>query len=193
MSCARGHSRVGDPWPSVTRILAAAGLGPDYAMVPPAVLEAARARGSAVHEAIEALHLGYEYDLLPEGAPYLAAYRRFAQESGFTPERVEFRVESTTWRYCGHPDVVGWLLGKRTMLDYKGMDTVHLRSAARQLAGYRLAWNEQHPTETLDLCAVLQLKPDGSYRLHEVDAAAKESVFLAAVVVWWESYEEDAA
>lgn len=180
--------------PRVTQILEAAGLGADYSAVPPAVLELARVRGTAVHEAIEARHLKYEYGLMPKAAPYLSAYLDFERESGFKPECVEFRIESATWRYCGHPDVVGWLLGKRVLLDYKCMDTVARRPAMRQIAGYRIAWNEQHPTERLDLCAVLQLKSDGTYRLHEHDdrgrtAADVEPVFLAALTLWWERQE----
>lgn len=173
--------------PRVTAILQAAGLGPSYSMVPPAVLGRAQARGTAVHAAIEAIHYGFldEADVPDEVGPYLAAYRRFEKESGHTPVLSEFRVESARWRFCGHPDRVGFLLAKRALLDFKCIDSLDVRPAIYQLAGYGIAWREQHPAEPLDITAVLQLKSDGSYRLHDVDAAAVEHVFLAAVTIWW--------
>lgn len=180
--------------PRVHEILEAVGLGPDYSEVSPTVLALARDRGAAVHEAIEAEILGYPYSLLVAYEPYLEAYHAFVKDSGWKadPEQTERRVVSARWRYCGHPDAVGFLQGVRTMPDFKcqdSMDAAKLRAAARQLAGYRIAWHEQHAREPLQATVVLQLRGDGTYRLHEVDAAAKESVFLAAVTIYHERRE----
>jgi hypothetical protein len=170
--------------PRVTEILAAAGLAPDFGMVAPAVLEAARARGSAVHAAIEADHYGYATDLPPEGAPYLDAYRKFVAESGHEPLVSEFTVTHPAWQYVGHPDRVGWLCGKRVLLDWKCTDSIDLPYTGRQLTLYRLAWNTEHPTEPVDSIAALQLKGSATYRLHEIDHAEHEQVALAAVVLY---------
>jgi hypothetical protein len=175
---------VSTPLPRVTAILEAAGLGPDFSAVPPAVLEAARQRGTAVHAAIEADHYGYAVDLAPEAAPYLDAYRKFVAESGHEPVISETAVVHPSWGYIGHPDRVGWLLGRRILLDWKCTESPDLLAAGRQLAGYRLAWNVMRPSEPIETAAVLQLKADGSYRLHEIASADHEQVFLAAVVVY---------
>jgi len=72
--------------PSVTQILQRAGLI-DFSSVPGAILQAAKDRGSAVHQA---LHYYNEGDLdaafttdFPQYAGYLSAWVRFLDESGF--------------------------------------------------------------------------------------------------------------
>ena len=171
-------------FPRVTAILDAVGLGPDFSLVSPAVLEAARARGTLVHAAIEADHYRFVVDLPAPFAPYLDAYRKFVAESGHEPVRSEFEVTHPQWRYRGHPDRIGWLLGKRVILDWKCTEQPDLPAAGRQLAAYRLAWNVEHPTEPVESTAVLQLKSDGTYRLHELDPQESEPTFLAAVLVY---------
>lgn len=174
------------PLPRVTEILEAVGLGPDFSGVPPEILEAARVRGTAVHAAIE----GIVYNFLDESAlaadvlPRLDAYRRFIKESGYETTHTEIEVVNVAWRYRGHPDSIGWWRGKRVMLDWKNMDSLELAPAAYQLAGYRAAWNMQHPTEPVNALGVVQLKSDGTYSFHEVVAAEAEHVFLAAVMVY---------
>ena len=172
--------------PRVSEILAAVGLGPDFGPVPPAVLEAARARGTAVHSLIEAHHYGYldESAITAEVAPYYSAYLKFLAESGHEPTSSEFEVVHPAWHYVGHPDRLGWQLGKRGITDWKTGETVDLPAAGRQLAAYRLAWNALHPTEPVEWLAVVQFKADGTYRFHEITAAEHEPVFLAACVVY---------
>ncbi len=177
---------MGPTLPRVTEILADVGLGPDLSRVPPDVLEAARARGVAVHAAIEAIVYGYldEAELADDVLPRLEAYRRFVKDSGYETAHTEIEVVHAAWRYRGHPDSVGWLVNKRVILDWKNMDALDLAPAGYQLAGYRAAWNHEHPTEPVEALAVVQLKSDGSYRLHTIPAADPEPVFLAAVMVY---------
>jgi hypothetical protein len=172
--------------PRVTDILAAVGLGPDLGPVPAVVLEAARARGTAVHALIEAHHYGYLEDgsITPETAPYFSAYLKFLADSGHEPIRSEFEVVHAAWGYRGHPDRLGWLSGRRILLDWKTAEAPELPPAGLQLAAYRLAWNAMHPTEPVDLVAVLQLKADGTYRYHDLAPATYEDTFLAAVLVY---------
>jgi hypothetical protein len=170
--------------PRVTDILADVGLGPDLSRVPAGVLEAARGRGTAVHALIEAHHYGYLEDaaITPEAAPYFSGYLKFLAESGHEPLRSEFEVVHPAWAYRGHPDRVGWLNGRRIIPDWKCTDSVDLPPARLQLTGYRLAWNAMHPTEPVDLLAVVQLRPDGTYAFH--DLAPQDDLFLAAVLVY---------
>ena len=173
-------------FPRVTEILAAVGLGPDFSTVPPDVLEAARVRGRAVHNAIEAIVYDFldESALAPDVLTRLDSYRRFVKESGYETVHTEIEVEHPVWRYRGHPDTIGWLLNKRTLLDWKNTDAVQLAPASYQLAAYRAAWNAQHPTEPVEALGVVQLKSDGTYRFHEVSAAEAEPVWFAAVTVY---------
>jgi hypothetical protein len=168
----------------VTAILNACGLGPDFQSVHPATLEAARVRGTAVHGAIEAAHYGYEVEIAPEIAPYLTAYHKFVTDSGHEPIASEFAVVHPTWEYVGHLDRVGWLVGRRVVIDWKTGDTVDLVSCSYQLAAYRLAWCAVRPEEPVESIAVVQLRDDGGYRLHELEWKAAEDVFLAALVVY---------
>lgn len=178
--------------PRVSEILETVGLGPDLRHVPPAALEYGRIRGKAVHSAIEAAIFNYldESSLDLEVIPRLDAYRRFVKESGFEPTHAEIAVESATWRYRGHPDVVGWLNGRRVILDWKNGETVQLRPAGRQLSAYRVAWNEQNPREPVDGLAVVQLKGDATFRFWEVSAAEHEPVWLAGLMVFHARMED---
>lgn len=177
---------MSDALPRVTQVLAALGLGPDFGAVAPAVLEAALARGTALHALIEAHAYGYldEREITPGVAPYFSGYLKFLVESGHEPIASEFEVVHPTWRYVGHPDRLGWLTGRRCLLDWKSGEAVDLIAAGYQLAAYRLAWNASHPTEPVDLTAVLQLREDGTYRYHDVNAVDYEQVWLAALVVY---------
>ena len=172
--------------PRVTDILADVGLGPNYSGVAPAVLEAASIRGRAVHEAIEAIVYGYldESALAEDVLPRLDAYRRFVKESGYETTHTEIEVVHAAWRYHGHPDSIGFLNRARVILEWKNMDALDVKPAAYQLAGYRAAWNAEHPTEPVEALAVVQLKSDGTYRLHEVSAAEAEPIWYAAVMVY---------
>lgn len=173
--------------PSVTQILAACHLGPDLSSIAPAVLERARRRGTALHEAIEALTYGY----LDRGAldeeikGYLAGYERFQADSGYKPVVSEVEVVSTKWGYVGHADGVGWIGPERTMPDWKSVAVLDVDSVSYQLAAYKLAWEEQHPKEPIKRLYGIQFRPDGTHRMHEVTTVAEATqVFQAAVLVY---------
>ncbi len=174
------------PLPRVTAILHAVGLAPDFSRVDPAVLEAARARGVAVHAAIEAHQYGYlDQPIDLETAGYFYAYLKFLSDSGHEPIVSELEVIHPMWGYVGHPDRVGWLSGRRVLLDWKTGEAVDLDAAGRQLAGYRLAYHAMHPETPIDAVAVVQLREDGTYRYHEITRLPHhEQVFLAALVVY---------
>jgi hypothetical protein len=181
---------MSDGWPSVTRILNGVGLGPDLDGAPPAAIEVARLRGAAVHRAIEddCLCILEEHRLDAEVLAYLDAYRRFCKETRHEPIRTEFPVEHPAWRYRGRPDRIGYLTTaggiRRAVLDWKCVASVDIVYVGRQLAGYRLAWDAMFPTERIDLALCVQLRPDGTYRLHDVSGREHQDVFLAALLVY---------
>lgn len=167
--------------PRVTAVLEALGLGPDLSMVPPAVLELARQRGTAVHRAIEAITYGYLDGVDPAIAGYLDAYRRFVAESGYQPQYAEVEVRHDVWRYVGHPDSIGFLGVHRVLLDFKTGDATGVEY---QLAAYVMAWNHERPHERITAAGVVELRADGSYRYREVELDAALQVWQAAVIVY---------
>lgn len=167
--------------PRATHILRAVGLGPDLSMVPAGVLEAARQRGDAVHQAVEGLTYGYDVDVPAAAAPYVDGFKKFLVDSSFQPIASEIRVVHPTWRYQGHPDVVGWLHGHRGVLDVK---TGAADGAAYQVGMYVDAWTAERPTEPATWGAILHLRDDGTYQFDEVDLPAARPVWQAAVIVY---------
>lgn len=175
--------------PSVTEILRAVGLGPDYSAVPEATLERASLRGQALHAAIAYHAAGVldEASIHPEIAPGFSVYLKFLADSQHQAIASEIDLIHPAWHYRGHPDRIGFLGADRVLIDFKYMDSVDLAATAYQLAAYRLAWHALRSSEPIRQCFVLQLKHDGTYRLHELPKggwAKAEQVFLAALVVY---------
>jgi hypothetical protein len=170
--------------PRVSEILRAVGLAPDFSDIPAAALEAARARGTAIHRLIEGHHYGYVDALeVPVGCgPYLAAYEKFLAESGHEPIHSEILISHPVWHYQGTLDRIGWLNAKRTLLDWKS--GVLTPWARYQLAAYFDAWNARYPAERVEAAATVQLMADGRYSYRVVDLAAALPVWHAAVIVY---------
>lgn len=171
-------------YPRVSQILQAAGLGPDFSGVPARILESASARGTSGHALIAAHRYGY----LDPGEVAPPAYLAFLEESGWTPEVCEFEVVSSRWRFVGHPDCRGWMAARRGLLDWKFTDSLDVVPVQRQLAGYRLAWQEQHPDQPIAFCAAVQFLSTGRPKFHEftkdeMDQATNE--FQAACVCYY--------
>lgn len=173
--------------PSVTQILSTVGLGQDLSRIDADVLEAARERGSAVHAAIEADHYGYAYELDPELKPYLDAYHLFVEQTGHEPIVSEYELVDREWRVVGHPDREGWhQRTTRALYDFKSGGA---QGAEYQLAAYRFIRNRLRPKEPIATTFTVQLRRDGSYRLHEIDTRkpmahgfSPEQVWQAAVI-----------
>jgi hypothetical protein len=108
--------------PSVTQILRASGLV-DFSSVPPTILEAARRRGTAVHQAI---HYYNENDLdvhafcasYPDYAGYLEAWLAFVAERKFVAHFNEYRVASHRHELAGTIDCLGVLEHQGALIDF---------------------------------------------------------------------------
>lgn len=174
---------MSDLLPRVTEILGAVNLAPDLSDVPEDTLLLGRERGRIVHQAIEALTYGYfEPDSFPEEyLPYLDAYRTFLKDSGFEPKYSEIEIRSDRWRYRGHPDLIGFLGPQRVLIDAKSGIAKRVQY---QLAGYRIAFNEERPREPISSALSLQLRRDRTYRVREHDMTEAEPVFQSAVIVY---------
>jgi len=169
-----------DGIPSVTEILDALGLGWHGWRVGQEVQALALARGRAVHRSVELLGAGYE---LPPLHALIAgpvdAYRAWARDTQHAVCWSEQERVHPTRLFLGHPDRVGTVGGRLALVDFK-TGSPDLEAAALQLAGYRLL------IEPVELALVVTLRPDGTYRQHDVTVAslAATHVFTAATVVF---------
>jgi hypothetical protein len=66
---------------------------------------------------------------LEDVLPRLDAYRRFIKDSGYETIHTEIEVVHPAWRYCGHPDSIGFLNRARVILDWKNMDALDVQPA----------------------------------------------------------------
>lgn len=164
--------------PSVTQV-----LEPliDYSGVPNGVLNHAADRGTAVHLATEFWDDGDldEESVDPEVLPYVQAWQRFRDESGFVVERSEVRVYSARHRYAGTVDCIGTMRGRRIMVEKKTTAVLHPATAI-QVSAYCKAFNETAPAaERVRSACSVWLRRDGTYRFDAHDVAAHWGAFLA--------------
>ena len=169
------YRRDGVLVPNVTSIIDCL---PDYSMVAAEVMEHAANLGDAVHAATE---LDDQDDLDEESVhpmvmPYLEAWRRFRADTGFEPEAIEARVYHPRHNYAGTLDRVGRLNGAKVVLDIKS--GVVGAWVGVQTAAYQEAWNWRRAEKATARFSV-QLKRDGTYRLHPYRDPSDWSVFLA--------------
>lgn len=174
--------------PSVTEILEAMKLGPNYNGVPAARLERKRLFGQALHRAIQYDVEGAldEATLHPDIIGGFRAYRAVL-ESGFRVERAEVELIDPQWRVKGHPDALATAPhGAPAIIDWKFAKGYDLDAAAYQLAAYR--WLVRQVLGEDRMPYVIELHADGrpnvtalGTRIAELNA---EQVFLASVVVY---------
>jgi hypothetical protein len=142
--------------------------------------EWARDRGTRVHKAIQ-YHCEGDLDTESVHAsdwPYLKAFMRFELEKGWEPHETEMHVVDVDRGFAGTLDGLGMLDNKLTIADYKtGPPT---RAVDIQLSGYAVALKAMTGQIAQQLIA-LQLKTDGTYRVHK--AAFVPRIFLAALEV----------
>lgn len=168
----------GEALPSVTGIIRDAGLS-DYSSIPPAILERAAARGKAVHTAIELLlENDLDFDSLdPSLHGYVAAYKRFVDDTGWTPTHVEQRVYHPVLRYVGTYDQLGAMRdGRRFLVDVK--------TAAKRAPWWPIQAAAYH--ECLDEPAgraALRLDKHGRYEFIEYTDRNDRAVWIAAVTL----------
>mgnify|MGYP000879340087 FL=1 len=165
--------------PSVTQVPSLAGLV-DLSQIDPARLAAASRRGTAVHLATEYDDTGDldEASVTDEVRPYLMAWRRFRADSGIVLELIEERVAHVGHRFAGTIDRVGRIKGRREIVDLKSGTTQPTHGL--QLAAYDLALPEDdEPRGRL----TVQLRRDGTYRVHRYDNPHDRATFLACVRV----------
>lgn len=135
----------------------------DFAGIPKDILERKRQIGTALHKAIE-LHIADDLDMDsvdPAVQPYLKAFIKWVNESGFKPDETEKQVHSVLLKFVGTLDLNGWTAkGKRAVVDYKSTYSLSTVTGI-QTAGYALASIEMG--DKIEERYALHLKPDGTY------------------------------
>lgn len=185
--------------PGVTTVIAP--IGPDYSMVPRAVLEAKRLLGTAVHEATSLDDDGELDDAGtdPVVMAYVTAWRTFRRDTAAVIHCNEMQLHSPTMRFAGTLDRIatirvakraaGYLLDLKTAAD-------PAPSYGVQLSGYDVLYRELVHAEPLPGLtekplkrATVHLRDDGTYRFHEYHNPADEACFRALLAVhhWKES------
>jgi hypothetical protein len=153
----------------------------DFSWVRPDALAAAQHRGTAVHLACE---LDDKGDLVEESVhekirPYLEAYRKFRNVTGFQPHVIERQVHHDGQMYAGTLDRVGMMKEDRVLIDIKTSESAS-PSWGLQTAAYMEAY-ELETMEGIDRRYALQLKRDGSYSLVPHTDQMDWPVFLSAL------------
>jgi hypothetical protein len=164
--------------PSVTGVLKACGLI-DFSGIPRLILEAARLRGTTVHEAVHYynegdLNVAWFCDEFPGYAGYLQAWVAFRRQRRFVPILNEHRIASRRHQVAGTLDCLGVLDGEAVLLDYatgRPRDVAkHLQTAAYHALA--LEWASEDAAlaaffaryPVVRRCAIA-LRKDGSFRL----------------------------
>lgn len=173
--------------PSVTQIIGDAGL------VWEARDQMALDRGTAVHRATRYLDEGIlDWATVdPRIAPYVQAWRRFLDETGFCTTAIEEPVYSERWDYAGQPDRVGILWRADNTEPSSATAVVDLKTGtvqpftALQLAAYGNAILNDDQCSRLTRIAV-GLHDDGTYEMttyRMMDWADDLGTFLACLRV----------
>ncbi len=167
--------------PSVTTIIESL---TDFFVIPAHVLKAAAERGTAVHLATELYDLDDldEKTLDPILIPYLEAWKKFLADTGFVSEHIELRVYHDKYRYAGTLDRAGLMGKKKVLLDIKS-GTVTGPQFDVQTSAYYEATKAMGIGDYKYRYDV-QLKPDGTYRLHPHTDRMSFSVFLSCLQIY---------
>lgn len=170
------YSVHGVKYPSVTQVIAAAGLYGDTSHF----TDYSRDRGSYVHRAIE-LHLSDELDtdsLDPVIQPYLAAWLRFVSEAGYVSECCEKVMASEIYHFAGTVDHIGHLNGHHCLLDVKTGAPASAHGI--QTAAYAILLKNPGVKRFS-----LYLTDEGKYKLIENKDRQDEQIFKSALAIYY--------
>jgi hypothetical protein len=176
----------GDQYPSVTTVLADAGVV-DFSVVKQEIRERAMRRGTSVHFACQLWdENALEYRKVPKALRgYLKAWKEWRRASGFVPLVIEQPFISPHG-YAGTPDRFGrFPNGTTAVLDLKSgkgdvADWVRIQTAA-YARWYQIG--STLPPRRIGI----QLHADGTYRVREFEPRTLQydfSIFFASLTEW---------
>lgn len=132
-------------FPGVSEILQGAGLI-DLSRIPPARLEYARVRGTAVHLACHYYDLGIlNWDSVdPAIVQYVRSYIAFREQADYKLLGTELSLTSKLWRFCGTLDKLAEINGVPGVVDLK-TGAISQPATKIQIAAYHLLVCENFP------------------------------------------------
>lgn len=154
----------------------------DFSMVPPAMLEAAAARGTAVHDACATIARGLPLvNVAPEIEGYVASYQRWFDLMVDEVLLVEERLVDVDFGYNGEPDLVIRAKNQKIILIDNKTPVQMINSWRLQCAAYCALVCKNGITPSLS--GSLRLKKDGGIaRMDYYDnVAADFNLFLQAL------------
>jgi hypothetical protein len=184
----------GVPVPSVTGILKAMGLI-DFSGIPESILEAARVRGTIVHQALHYLNEGdldfeqFRIDF-PNYVGYVEGWLSFVAQRNFLPILNEHRVASRRYQVAGTLDCLGLLDGQAVLLDFatgrptdvcKWLQTAAYEVLAREWASDDPALASFFAAHAFVKRYAVALHRDGTFTLEAYPAPGDAREFLALV------------
>lgn len=174
----------GEVIPSVTQLLEEFKLY-DLSRIPKDRLEYKQALGTAAHLACEYLDdcCLDESSLHPDVVPYVNAYRKFREITGFEPRHSELRMYSKKWKFAGTLDKQGPFIwgGKEqeSIIDLKCVWSMY-PSTGPQTEGYKILFEENHGIK-IKARFGLQLKPNGNYEIFPFTDKQDNTTFLSCL------------
>jgi hypothetical protein len=148
--------------------------------------------GSRVHETIDAINKQIlktgktpamkaylrRHEQFPQDTPYLDAYAKFIKDLNPCILYSEAKLSHPVWTYAGTIDMIAHLFKKTYVVDVK--TSVQIAPYARlQLAAYQAMYNHNQidKGQLVEKRAILQLKPDGSYKFEQYAASGFKADF----------------
>lgn len=157
--------------PSVTTILSLLSYE-NYGKVDKATLEYASRRGTDIHEATESLDLGFPADVDGETEPYVNAYIDFCRDYQPNYQMIETPIYDEEFGYSGTVDRMGTVGTQLWLIDIK---TIGSPTRTDYVKVCLQTWMYAHALDGHFRNFALFLKKDGSYRLFDCNAWAKEN------------------
>lgn len=144
--------------PSVTEVLSP---WADFSMIPPAVLQAAAERGTAVHNACFAYAAALPVvGLRPDVALYVESFQRWYDHVVDTVLLCEERIVDNRFGYHGEPDLLIQARHQEIILTDIKTPVTKIKPWRIQLAAYKNLC-EQHLGVKIDRVGSLRLSPEG--------------------------------
>lgn len=170
--------------PSVTQILSVKYKN-DYASVPPAVLNNAAQRGTAVHKAIENFHVsGYD-----DGSEAVRNFKFLQKQYGF--EVLDSELPIVIFKddmpiACGRLDMTMLIDGQTGIADIKTVSTLNKEKIAYQLNLYRIGLMQSYGVDAKFL-KIIHLR-DGIRKV--IDSPVNEGMAWELIEKFLEEHEK---
>jgi hypothetical protein len=177
----------GKPVPSVTEVLKDVGLTPSFKGISPAVLNAKGQIGTAVHDQIDRLFKGEDYDYTDMGSRAVRLFESFLtfiEKMDLVPISTEKKM--ITSRVAGTRDLFCLMNGEPWILDWKNRAKQPQPYDCLQLTGYFALSREIEPDvvpKDVRMGIVTLRESDGMPTL--VPFEKDLPTWYGAVAVWW--------